>query len=116
MEKRKCLTCNNALFGRNGKKFCHSQCRSHYHNEQNTAMRKLYYRTNRILKRNHQILEKYIEKGKRKIKKQELMELGFRFDYHTHVMVLEETAAYYFCYNQGWQESEEDWLILIPGS
>lgn len=113
MEEKKCLQCGEKLIGRNDKKFCDAQCRSQYHNIEHESERKLYQGINAILKKNHQLLTKFNTEGKTKIRKSRLLEHGFQFDYHTQILPTTNDKTYYFCYNQGWLETGEDWLLLV---
>ena len=113
MEEKKCLQCGEKLIGRNDKKFCDAQCRSQYHNIELESERKLYQGINAILKKNHQLLTKFNTEGKTKIRKSRLLEHGFQFDYHTQILPTTNDKTYYFCYNQGWLETGDDWLLLV---
>lgn len=113
MEENLCLACGEKIIGRSDKKFCDAQCRSMHHNKQNETERKLYQSINTILKKNHQLLCKFNIEGKTKVRKSRLQEHGFQFDFHTQTLPTTNDKVYYFCYNQGWLETGDDWLLLV---
>ena len=114
MEEVRCLSCNRLVEGRRGKKYCDTFCKAQFHNLKNQGERSLYCRTNNILRRNHKILDNLQRLGRQKVRRKELVRLGYRLDFHTHSMERKDSEVYYFCYNKGYRQVEEDWLELIP--
>ncbi len=113
MNDRKCLECNEPLRGRADQKFCNDQCRSAYNNRQlvdsNSVMRTI----NRILKKNYFILTAMNPEGKTTALKTDLQKKGFRFDYFTNLYTTKTNRIYYFCYDQGYSELENNKVILV---
>ncbi len=112
MEKR-CLECEEELFGRIDKKFCSDQCRNAYNNkslrEENNYIRSV----NSILRKNRRILAKLNPKGKAKVHRDQLLKKGFSFNYHTDLYKTKENKVYHFCYDQGYLELEGQLFALV---
>jgi hypothetical protein len=113
MENRICQECSEPLRGRADQKFCTDACRNAYNNRKlgdtTSYMRKI----NRILKRNHAILEELNQNGKATIHKNILLKEGFNFTYFTHSYKTRKGKDYYFIYDQGFSEIENSKYILV---
>ncbi len=57
---------------------------------------------NYILKRNRTILSKFTQAGRRRISRDQLIELGFSFEYFTHFRKSSSGSMYRYCYDQGY--------------
>jgi DNA-directed RNA polymerase subunit M/transcription elongation factor TFIIS len=101
MNKRNCLECGELLRGRADQKYCCDACRNAYHNQKIGNTNRYMRKVNRILKQNHTILEKLNTNGKTVIDKDMLIKEGFKFNYFTHILKLENGKICYFCYDQG---------------
>ena len=113
MEKRICLECGQRLAGRADKKFCTSECRSAYNNKLNGASTNLIRRVNSILRKNRRILKNLNPNGKTKISLQKLALAGFNFDYFTNIYETKAGKKYFFCYDQGYINLENEILALV---
>ncbi len=82
-EKRYCPNCNGLITGRSDKRFCSDACRTMYNNRLYRERREELIRIDRILKKNHSIIDRLYSSGKRKISFVALFGLGFNFDYIT---------------------------------
>jgi len=100
METRKCLTCDKLLAGRWDKKFCDSQCRASYHNQNKRKHERIIAAVNRQLRKNRMILKKLCPEGKATVRKERLLDLGFSFQYFSSVYQ-EGALTYYFSYEYG---------------
>ncbi len=100
-EKRKCLACDNELFGRIDKKFCSDYCRTHHYNKNNLSNRSYMREVNSILKKNLKILEGLNPQGKTTVSEKKLLENGFRLNYFTNLYTTKKGITYFFCYDQG---------------
>ncbi|MBQ2351244.1 MAG: hypothetical protein II394_03420, partial [Bacteroidales bacterium] len=60
--KRICPVCHTEFDGRADKKFCCDQCRNTYNNQLKQEDNSLTYKTNRLLKKNRQILADMYQK------------------------------------------------------
>lgn len=112
-EKRTCVQCGDELFGRRDKKYCSDYCRATAHNEQNRDYSNYMRRVNNILRKNRRILAAHNPKGKAKVTKTVLMEDGFNFAYHTNIYETKKGGKYFFCYDQGYIQLEDNLYALV---
>jgi predicted nucleic acid-binding Zn ribbon protein len=112
MEKY-CLDCGEVIQGRSDKKFCNDQCRNSYNNIQNTDANNFMRTVNRILRKNRLILCDLNPSGKTKTHRDKLLEKGFNFSYHTHIMTTKSGSVYRFCYEQGILELDNNFILLV---
>ncbi len=68
---------------------------------------------NNILRKNRRILAQLNPKGKSKVHRDKLLELGFKFSYFTNEYVTKAGKGYRFCYEQGYLELYNDWYALV---
>lgn len=113
MNDRKCLECHEQLRGRADQKFCNDQCRSAYNNRQLLESNRVINSINRILKKNYFILSTLNPEGKTTILKNVLQKKGYRFDYFTCTYIMRNSRIYYFCYDQGYSELENEKVALV---
>jgi hypothetical protein len=113
MNNRKCLECNEPLRGRADQKFCNDQCRSAHNNRQSVESNSVIRTINRILKKNYFILIALNPEGKTTAIKSDLQKKGYRFDYYTCTYTTRTNRIYYFCYDQGYSELENNKMILV---
>lgn len=103
-EKRFCLNCNSIINGRPDKKFCSDACRTMFHNRirhiRHTQSEEL-SRIDRILKKNHAIIERLYSRGERETTFTELFGMGFNFDYITSLRENPDISSSYIvgCYD-----------------
>ncbi|MFN5182159.1 MAG: hypothetical protein ACK5D5_03940 [Bacteroidota bacterium] len=112
-KKRKCLECKDEFQGRADKRFCSDQCRNTYNNRSNSDVTNHVRNINRILKKNRRILEELNPSGKAKVSRQKLNEVGFNFNYFTNILKTQKGAIYYFCYEYGYLQLEQDYFFLV---
>ena len=112
MEKT-CLDCGSTIKGRADKKFCDDQCRSNYNNRLKAETTGIVKTINQVLGKNRKILEKLNPEGKAKVAKAKLLKEGFNFTYLTHTYSTQKGQTYKFCYEYGYLELEQDWLLLV---
>lgn len=113
MEKQKCLECNESFLGRVDKKFCSDYCRNSHNNKKNKDTTNLIRNTNNRLRKNWRILEQLNPKDKCKIAKQKLLDKDFDFNLFTSIYTTQTGNTYYFCYNQGYLELENNYYALV---
>ena len=113
MNDRKCLECSEQLRGRADQKFCNDQCRSAYNNRQLIESNKVIRTVNRILKKNYFILSALNPGVKSTVLKSDLEKRGYRFDYFTYQYTQRNSRTYYFCYDHGYCELENNKVILV---
>jgi len=110
---RVCLECGTRLMGRIDQKFCNDQCRNTYNNRLNKDESSLMKNINNRLRKNRRIMRELNPEGKTKVKKQTLLARGFSFKYFTNTYVTKEGKVYYFCYEYGYLELDNDFYLLI---
>lgn len=113
MDKRTCLECNEPLKGRADQKFCNDSCRNAYNNKKLSGSNNFIRKVNRILKNNHSILEQLNPENKTTTFKSSLEKLGFSFNYFTNVYTTKTGRIYYFVYDQGYSEIENNKYMLV---
>ena len=113
MSERLCLECGTKLFGRIDKKFCNDNCRSVFNNKTNKITDDYFRKVNSILRKNRRILEKYNPNEKSKISKEKLLLNGFNFYYYTNIYTTKQGKTYYFVYEHGYLELENEEYALV---
>lgn len=112
-KKKTCLNCKEEIIGRVDKKFCCDYCRNQYNNILNSDSNKYVRNINNILRKNRRILSELNPDGKIKLHKNKMAEKGFNFNYFTNIYKTKTGKTYYFSYDQGWLELENDYFILV---
>ncbi len=113
MEEKLCPECGKAIIGRADKKFCSNDCRSAFNNIKNRNTNNMMRQVNSTLKRNRDILLSFNPNGKANIAKGKLQTAGYNFNYHTNIYTTKSGKTYYFCYEQGYLELENDYYSLV---
>lgn len=111
--KRTCPICNTEFDGRIDKKFCCDQCRNTYNNTLNQDVINFSRQINRVLRTNRRVLSDLYQKNIRKVHKDKLISGGFNFDYMTNVYRTKNGKVYYFCYDLGYINSEDDFYTIV---
>ena len=109
-----CLECETPLIGRVDKKFCNDMCRNSYNNLLNKDANEYVRKVNVILRKNRRILSSLMngsEKGK--ATKEQLLLNGFNFYYYTNIYQTKQGKKYYFNYELGYLELEEEQFALV---
>lgn len=108
-----CLECENPVFGRVDKKFCSDACRNAYNNRANSSTTKLMRQINKTLVKNRRILMELNPNGKKKTHRDRLLKKGFDFDFFTNSYTTKAGDTYHFCYEQGYLELDEGYVLLV---
>ena len=111
--ERSCPECGDKLIGRSDKKFCSDACRNARNNSLNKDVKNLIRNTNNRLRKNHRILETLNSKEKTKVKKESLLKHGFLFEYITGTYTTKSGSIYYYVYDQGYLELENEFYLLV---
>ncbi|OYT10988.1 MAG: hypothetical protein B6I18_06220 [Bacteroidetes bacterium 4572_112] len=111
--KQICTNCGELIIGRIDKKFCCDQCRNTYNNRIKRQHEKLIIDTNKILRKNRQILKQFNPEGKTTIRKEYLDKMGFDYRYHTHDYVTKHNNIYKFCYEYGYMNIDDDKVLIV---
>ncbi len=108
-----CLYCDEPIKGRNDKKFCNSQCRSAYHNQNKDSTENEIRAINKQLRANRNALKTTCPQGKATVRKEFLKSLGMDFRFLTHSWKSKGGNLYYFCYDYGYTPSVEKTKVVI---
>jgi predicted nucleic acid-binding Zn ribbon protein len=111
--EKTCLECGGKIIGRVDKKFCSDQCRVSYNNKLNGNSTNYIRNVNNALKKNRRILLTLNPTGKSRVGKDKLLKNGFNFHYHTSSYKTKDGAIYFFCYEQGYLEIENNFYLLV---
>ena len=112
-QSRRCLECGEALKGRSDKKFCSDYCRNTYNNKVNRDSKNLIRNVNNHLRKNYRILSELNPGGKTKVKRRVLLQKNFDFELFTSIYVTRTGSQYFYVYDQGYLELENDYVLLI---
>lgn len=108
-----CLECSEKIVGREDKKFCSDGCRNAYNNKINKDSNNFMRNVNNRLRRNYRILSTLNADGKTKTSRSKLAGKGFDFEYFTNIRQTKNGNTYYFLYDQGYMQLENDFYILV---
>lgn len=112
-KKMKCRECKVEIFGRVDKKFCSDQCRTSFHNKNNSDSNNFMRNINNILRKNRRILKSLNPKETAKVSKVDLLDEGFKFSYYTNEYVTKAGKVYKFCYEQGYLDLGKGKYALV---
>lgn len=112
-EKKYCIECNEEIHGRRDKKYCSDYCRVHHFNNHNAEISNFMRRVNYKIRKNRNILSEFNPHGKAKMHKDKLLDAGLNFDYFTNVYRTRAGKVYYFCYDQGYLELDDNYYALV---
>jgi hypothetical protein len=108
-----CLDCGEHLIGRADKKFCNDQCRNNYNNRLNSEASATVRNINHSLRKNRRILAELIPEDKVTVHKEKLSNMGFNFNYITHLYVTQKGSTYRFVYEYGYLPLDNDFYMLV---
>jgi hypothetical protein len=110
-----CASCGKNIKGRTDKKFCNDYCRHLFHNKNKIETDNIEKKINNILSRNRKIIKTLFESEDFliKIKREELLEMGFIFRHYTHSKRKNNGSCYYYCYDYGYILLEKEYCLLI---
>lgn len=111
--KKPCLECGDTITGRADKKFCSDQCRSAHNNRLNRDATNFVRNINHILRKNRRILAELNPEGKAQVRRDKMVERGFKFSYFTNEYRTKSGNTYRFCYEQGYLEREKGYVTLV---
>ncbi|MBK7762507.1 MAG: hypothetical protein IPI46_03940 [Bacteroidetes bacterium] len=111
---KSCLACNKVLKGRVDKKFCDDTCRNGYNNLLRADTSNYTRNIIHALQKNRRILESFLGSEEMvKAKKEQLIQAGFYFKYHTHSATNKKGNIYYFCFEYAYLSLEHDWFLVV---
>ena len=113
MSQRKCLECGEPLRGRSDQKYCSDYCRNTYNNRLDVDTKNLIRNTNNRLRKNYKVLTELNKSGKTKVTRLRLYDRNFDFNFFTSTYTTKAGKIYYYIYDQGYLELENDYYLLI---
>jgi predicted nucleic acid-binding Zn ribbon protein len=113
MNDQKCLECGEPFKGRIDKKFCSDYCRNTYNNKINRDSKNLIRNTNNRLRKNYKVLTELNKSGKTKVSRSKLIGYNFDFNFFTQIYVTKTKNTYYYVYDQGYLELDNEIYLLI---
>ncbi len=113
MEKQKCLECGDEFKGRIDKKYCSDYCRNTYNNKINKDSKNLIRNINNRLRKNYKVLSQLNISGKTKVSRSKLISQNFDFNYFTQIYITKAKKTYYYIYDQGYLELDNEIYLLI---
>lgn len=113
MEAKKCLECGDKVIGRVDKKFCSDYCRNAFNNKVNKESKNLIRNTNNRLRKNYKILSDLNPSGKTKVSRRKLFDKGFDFKFITSIYTTKTGNTYFYVYDQGYLELENELYLLV---
>ncbi len=113
MLERKCLECGEPLRGRSDQKYCSDYCRNTYNNRLDVDTKNLIRNTNNRLRKNYKVLTSLNKSGKTKVTRLRLYDRNFDFNFFTSTYITKAGKIYYYVYDQGYLELENDYYLLI---
>lgn len=108
-----CLECGEPLIGRIDKKYCSDYCRNAYNNRVNKDSKNFIRNINNRLRKNYRLLTELNVSGKTKVTRRKLLDGNFDFNYFTSIYTTKKGNMYYYVYDQGYLELENDFFLLI---
>lgn len=113
--ERHCLLCQKPVAGRSDKKFCDDYCRNTYNNQQKCRLTNYVRKVNNALLKNRKLLESLLPErtDKAKVHRDQLLDLGFQFRYHTHSIAHPKGRLYFYCYEYGYAAVEPQWYLIV---
>ncbi|MEE9350466.1 MAG: hypothetical protein V3U80_10500 [Flavobacteriaceae bacterium] len=113
MEKQQCKECGDEFKGRIDKKFCTDYCRNTYNNKINRDSKNLIRNTNNRLRKNYKVLSELNKTGKTKVSRSKLIGHNFDFNFITSIYTTKTNNVYYYVYDQGYLELDNEVYLLI---
>jgi hypothetical protein len=114
-EIKQCLYCAQKVIGRSDKKFCDDFCRNSFNNHLKGQINNVIRNVNGALNKNRRVLEELlpINIAHKFVPKDKLIKMGFRFKYHTHLIHNQKGQTYFFCYDYGIRETENQNIMIV---
>lgn len=104
--KKWCFVCGESFRGRSDKKFCSAYCRSTYHNRIYAREDREMRRINSILRRNRRLLLSHLSTQQARTSLIRLVEQGFKPDYCTGYLRMDNDRVQYRCYEVCYEVDE----------
>ncbi|WP_224995074.1 hypothetical protein [Cesiribacter sp. SM1] len=103
-----CPVCKKEVVGRRDKVYCSPSCKSSFQYEQRLEQDSFFFEVDRQLKKNRSILRRYNQVGKTTLRKEVLLQEGFKPRFFTHYWKNGKGDVYLFCYEYGFLSRNEN--------
>lgn len=110
---KNCPECGNIILGRVDKKFCSDMCRNNFNNKLKAVEVNYVRNINNALKKNRRVLAGICPEEKSKTTRNTLNDKGFDFNHITHLRKTLKGAVYYFVYDYGYLELDNDFFLIV---
>jgi hypothetical protein len=108
-----CSYCQEVISGRADKKFCSDACRNAFNNKLNSDETNYVRNVNNTLRKNRRILQDLLPEGIARCSRAALVEKGFSFSYYTSSYTTRKGDTYFYCYEYGYLDLENDYFCLV---
>ncbi|MGB5981386.1 MAG: hypothetical protein WBG46_04510 [Nonlabens sp.] len=112
-QAKTCPECGDPVKGRADKRFCSDYCRNVANNKLNKDSTSLMRNINNRLRKNWRILNELNPDSKTKTTRNKLLSMGFDFNFFTSIYTTKKGTIYYFVYNQGYLNTDEDFFLIV---
>lgn len=114
MKSKTCPNCKKEFEGRRNKKFCSSNCKNHYHNEEYRNANHTVIKLNKILQKNRNILKELFKVYRSSAIPLSILEAhGFNTRYHTHQFNAPSGDKYTMVYELGYKISFDNQIQIV---
>lgn len=114
MKTKDCISCGSAFEGRLNKKFCSSNCKNSYHNENYRNQNGVLYKLDKILHKNRAVLmDMYTVYRSSPISLDILKARGFHPNYHTHIFNSPVGEKYTMIYDVGFKLHFDNQIQIV---
>lgn len=113
IEKKYCEVCRDEIRGRRDKKYCSDYCRALNYHQRTSEIVNYMRRVNSTIRKNRAILRELNPSGNARKHKMQLLDAGLNFDYFTNIFRTQSGKIYYFCYDQGYVQINQDYYALV---
>lgn len=113
MDQKNCLECGVPIKGRIDKKFCSDYCRNTFNNKVDKDSKNMIRNVNNRLRRNYKTLSELNKTGKTKVTRVKLLSSNFDFNTFTSIYTTKTGNTYFYVYDQGYLQLENDYFLLI---
>ena len=104
--------------GRADKIFCDTTCKNAYNYQKKQQKSDAVKTIDRLLHKNHDVMEQIFEDEKRKhfkLPKIILTKMGFDFSYHTGTYLNSQGKTYHYIYDYAWMEFSHQEIMVVRG-
>jgi predicted nucleic acid-binding Zn ribbon protein len=114
MKTKECKCCGSTFEGRSNKKFCSTNCKNDFHNENYRNQNFILYKLDKILHKNRAVLlDMYTIYRSSPINLDILKARGFHPNYHTHIFNSPLGEKYTMIYDVGFKNYFDNQIQIV---